>query len=79
MTEIANVFGWCTIINSGLLMFSTIVMVVNRKWIARMHARWFDLTESELFSHYFRYLATFKLMILFFNLAPYIALRIVSR
>ena len=77
--EIANFFGWCTIFNAGLLTLTTLVLIFGRKWIAAKHARWFGLSAEDLSMAYFRYLATYKLMIIVFNLVPYIALRMVLR
>ncbi len=70
-------FGWCSAINIGLLILSTILMLALRGWASRIHARMFNLGESDISRAYFQFLALYKLAILVFNLVPYFALRIV--
>jgi hypothetical protein len=46
--------------------------------IKRLHAKMFGLSEEDLSRAYFQYLAQYKIAIFVFNLAPYLALRIVE-
>jgi hypothetical protein len=46
--------------------------------IRQIHAKMFGLSESDLSRGYFQSLAQYKTAILIFNLAPYLALRIVG-
>ncbi|MEM9646409.1 MAG: DUF6868 family protein [Planctomycetota bacterium] len=75
MIDVANFLGWCMIFNFGLLLFTTLVLVMFRKQIVRLHGKWFDMEPGDLPQAYFRYLANFKLLIIVFNLVPYLALR----
>jgi len=70
--------GWCSLINMGLLMLSTIFLVLFRGPISRIHSKLFQLSESDLSSAYFQYLAQFKIAVLVFNIVPYIALRVIK-
>lgn len=76
--EIANLLGWCTLLNCGLLIFSSLMLVVFLKPVSQLHARLFDLDPTELKMSYFRFLANYKVLIIVFNLVPYLALRIMS-
>ena len=68
--------GWCTLINYGLLLFSTLILHTPAgKWGRSIHGRLFGLKDSELDSLYFRFLANYKLLIFVFNLVPYLVLR----
>jgi uncharacterized membrane protein len=69
-------FGWCSVINLGLLVFTTLVLSVSGNWTAGIHARLFGLNPAELPRMYFQYLANYKIAILVFNLVPYIALKL---
>ena len=71
-------FGWCTLINSGILAFSTVALFIGRKSIPKIHASMFGLQESTLAPAYFQYLAQFKIITITLNLAPYIALKILA-
>ena len=73
-----EVLGWCAVINIGLLIFSAIFVVSLRGPISRIHAKMFNLNESDISLAYFRYLAQYKIAIIVFNIIPYFALRIVG-
>ena len=73
-----EVLGWCAVINIGLLIFSSIFVVSLRGPISRIHAKMFNLDESDLSLAYFQYLAQYKIAIIVFNIIPYFALRIVG-
>jgi len=70
--------GWCTVINFGVLIFSSIALVVVREPITRIHAKMFGMKESGLSTVYFQYLGNYKIAILVLNLVPYIALKLMA-
>lgn len=74
----AGLLGWASIINIVILMLSTIGLVAFRKTITGIHSKLFGLDEKDLGRAYFQYLAQYKIAILVLNIAPYIALRIMS-
>ncbi|MBW1763017.1 MAG: hypothetical protein JRJ64_16315 [Deltaproteobacteria bacterium] len=48
-----------------------------RSSISSVHAKMFGLDEADLSRAYVQYLAQYKIAFFIFNLAPYIALRII--
>ena len=68
--------GWCTALNLGMLMLSSIILVAGGKAIAGWHASMFDLDAAEVRKEYFQYLSRYKALFLIFNLVPFLALRI---
>lgn len=78
LNEVANFLGWCTLINTGILVFSTIMLIVAGNFAIGLHGRMFKMDQTELRKSYFNYLANYKLLILVFNLVPYLALRILA-
>lgn len=68
-------FGWCTLINYGLLIVSTIALLLFQKPIKRLHQVFFEMSDADLTRAYFRYLAQFKIIVIVFNLVPYLVLR----
>jgi len=72
------VLAWCTVMNLVLLALAASAVTLAGGPIRRLHARMFDLSEDDLARAYFQFLAHYKLAILVFNLAPYLALRIVE-
>lgn len=71
-------FGWCSVINIGLLIFSAILVLSLRGPVSRIHAKMFDLDESAIRRAYFQYLGQYKIAIIVFNIVPYFALRIMN-
>ena len=70
--------GWAAVINVGLLLLSTVALLVLRGPITRIHARLFGLNEQDLGRAYFQYLAQFKIATIVFTITPYLALRIIG-
>ena len=75
---LTELFGWASIINIAVLMFSSIMVVSCRKSIVKIHAKMFGLNEQDLGRAYFQYLAQFKIATIVFSIAPYIALKIMA-
>ena len=73
-----EVLGRCAALNMALLLFAGLSVMVLGGPIRRLHARMYGLSEGDLSRAYFQYLAQYKIAIFVFNLAPYIALRIVE-
>ena len=72
------VLGWSSLLNLGLLTFAAIVVMVAGDEIKRIHSRLYGLSDADLDRAYFQSLANYKVMIFVFNLAPYLAMRIVG-
>ena len=71
-------FGWCAVINGGMLALASLVLMAMRGTISSIHARMSGLDETDLARAYFQYLAHYKIAFLVLNLVPYIALVIIS-
>jgi len=72
------VLGWCSVINIGLLMLSSILLIAVRGAALRIHGKMFNLDEKYLSQAYFQWLAQYKIAIIVFNVVPYFALRIIG-
>ena len=69
--------GWVTAANIGLFVIMVAVMASHKDKIAALHGKLFGLKKEDLFKAYFEYMGRYKMMILFFNLVPYLVLRLV--
>lgn len=78
METLTTFFGWCSAINIGLLMLTSLSLLVMRGTITKIHSKLFGLSEEDLARAYFQYLAQFKIAVIVFNLVPYIALRVMA-
>ena len=78
MEKIRQVLGWCTVINFGILIFWTIMMLIAKDLIVNMQANMFGLNADDVLEIHFNSMAIFKLAVFIFNFAPYIAIRIIE-
>jgi len=70
-------FGWCSIINFCVFVYWAGMVLLAPRWIYRHSSAWFEFSESQFSAIQYVFLGSFKLFIIFFNLVPYIALRII--
>jgi hypothetical protein len=76
--ELRSFLGWCTLINYAVLLYWFAMLVLARDFIRRFHARWFSLPDEEFDFIHYGLMGIYKLGIILFNLAPYLALHIVG-
>ena len=74
---IRDVLAWSTVINFALLIFWFLFFSLAHDWLYRYHGKWFTLSVEKFDAIHYAGMAFFKLCIFLFNLAPYLALRIV--
>ena len=70
--------GWCTLINIGFLLVTSILILLMRTAVSNIHSKMFGLDSQDVLKAYFHYLANYKIAIIIFNLAPYFALKIMG-
>lgn len=78
LEAITTFFGWTTVINFILLFVSSIVVIIARGSISRIHGRMFGLESADLSRAYFQYIAQYKIAIIVFSLTPYVALKLMA-
>jgi uncharacterized protein DUF6868 len=69
---IRDVLLACTVINYGVLLCWFLFFTVGRDWL------WFRCTAEQFDAIHYAGMALYKIGIFLFNLAPYIALRMVG-
>ena len=52
--------GWCSIINIGLLLFSSVGLIVLRGPVLNIHSKITGIRQAELLPMYFRLLGNYK-------------------
>lgn len=78
LDQLTSFLGWCTLLNIAIFTLATVVIVVFRTFVVGIHSALFGLKHDDLPAMYFQYLGNYKLMILVFNLIPYLALRAIN-
>ena len=71
-------FGWMSVLNIGMLALYSLLWMVAGDAVIRLQSRMLGVTEDDARVGWYRFLGHYKLLILVFNLAPYIALRITA-
>ena len=78
MEMIRSALGWCILINFGVLLWWFAWFTLAHNWVYRVHGKWFKMSVEQFDAIHYGGMTVFKLCILVFNLAPYLALHIVG-
>ena len=78
IATLTELLGWTSVINLAILSLSTLTVIAMRGTIATIHSTLFGLDAKDLERAYFQYLAQYKIAIFVFNIAPYIALKVMT-
>jgi len=75
---ITTFLGWCAILNIGVFILSCIMLTTSRNFISGIHQKMFGLDQAFLVQTYIHYLAHYKIVIIVFNIVPYIVLKLMG-
>lgn len=74
LNSLQSFLGWCIIINYAILLIWFAFLVTARDWLFGLHAGIFGVEKSVVQAEHFRLFGQFKLLIMIFNIAPWLAL-----
>ena len=72
-------FGWCTVINGGLLILASLLIRFAAGWVFGMHSAWIPIPADAFNVAIYLLLGCFKIVVIVFNVVPYLALVIIGR
>ena len=75
---LATFFGWCTVINFGILLIAGLFWILVKEGIGELAAMMFGVTKEDMKVTFFRVLMQYRAAIIILNLVPYIALKIMA-
>ncbi|MGK0297404.1 MAG: hypothetical protein ACI9XC_001007 [Gammaproteobacteria bacterium] len=75
--QLTELFKWMAIINIGLLLLSTVLIMLLKNYICKIHAKLFGIDEDKIPIVVYGYLGIYKIMIIVLNIVPYIALLLI--
>lgn len=79
IADVRRMLAWSMVINYIILLIWFIAFISAHDWMRDLHGRWFRLSPDQFdFAHYMG-MSIFKIGVMLFNLAPYLALRIVDK
>ena len=71
-------FGWCSILNGGLLIFSALICAFCGDWVYKAHSKWFPMSRDAFNVVIYSFLGLMKILFIVLNLVPDLALSIVG-
>ena len=71
-------FMWCSVINGGMLILSSIFIMTASNLTFATHSKWFKISRESFDVAMYSFLGLYKLAFLVFNLVPYLALLIIG-
>ena len=77
--KLTEFFKWCTIINVALFILSAIIFLAAPDFIYSVHGQLFHMPREAFDVVIYSFLGLYKIVILVFNLVPYVALLIVEK
>lgn len=78
LTTASAFFGWCSVINIGILIYWAAVVLWAPNWVFQWSNRFFTMTQEQFTVIQYCFMGAFKLIILLTNIVPYFALRIIA-
>lgn len=76
--QLTDFFFWMTLINIGLLLFSTVMLILLKDVTMRMHSKLFGIEDKQVAFVAYQFLGNYKIMIIVLNLAPLLALHLMQ-
>ncbi|MDG2384790.1 MAG: hypothetical protein P8N76_24185 [Pirellulaceae bacterium] len=74
--QLVAFFGWCTVVNGLVILVWGLAIMTISQPLSKLHARMLHVSEDQMLSLYLQWISQYKLLVLVFNLVPYVALKI---
>ncbi len=78
IAKLSDFLLWCAIVNYAILFAWFLAFALAHGPLYRLHARWFRLSENQFDVIHYSGMAAYKIAVLSLNVAPLIALHIVT-
>ena len=78
IAELTTLLGWASVINIVFFFVSFLFVTFLRSTILQIQSKMFGLREEDLLRAYFQYMAQYKIVVLVFFIAPYLALKLMG-
>jgi len=71
-------FMWCTIVNGSIYLLWVLFFLFAPNFVYRVQSRWFPIPRETYNVIIYSFLGLFKVILIVFNIVPYVALRIIG-
>ena len=75
---VTALLGWCTVINIGFLVIAILMLSLMHDFVGDITARVFGISRDQAKAGIYTVVQQYRVAILFFNLVPYIALKVMA-
>lgn len=75
---LADVLLHCVLINYAILLVWFVAFSLAHERLFALHTRWFALSKADFDRLHYQAMAIFKILVLVFNLTPWLALHLMS-
>jgi hypothetical protein len=78
LAQARELFMWMTLINVAILVLSSVLVMALKDALRRAHSGLFGVREDEVAVVTYGYLGAYRLLVLVFNIVPYVSLQFVG-
>ena len=78
MDQVKEFFLWCTVINVSLLFISFFCFKIFHDFIYKIHSKFYNISVEKFDLIMYKFTGFYKIIVLVFNLVPYIVLEIIA-
>jgi hypothetical protein len=75
---LTSFFMWCTVINTGMLLFLALIFMLVPDLVYRLQSRFMPISRETFNLIFYAFIGFFKAIVLVFNVVPWIALLIIG-
>jgi hypothetical protein len=79
LSQLTELLGWALVINLCIYFLGIFFLTTLKGFYLSIHSKVFGVSKEDLSREYFRFIGQYKMLVLIFNLAPYIALKIMGQ
>lgn len=70
--------GTLSVINLALFVWWLLLILVANQWVYRMHNRFFSISKAQFDTIHYSGMLFYKILILFFNVLPWVVLKLLA-
>ena len=78
LDQLTEFFKWMTIINIVLLVLSSVLIMILKNVMCKMHGKLFGIKEDGVALVAYGYLGMYRVLVIVFNIVPYISLLLIK-
>jgi hypothetical protein len=78
MAALTDFLMWCTILNFGLLVLTSLMLGFAGDFVFRLHSQYFSMTRETFHLVFYLLIGVYKIFWMVFNLVPFVVLKIIA-